>query len=34
VPKPHTPFQWCKQEDVDSIKRKQRMLKELADVFA
>src|SRR5262249_17710593 len=28
VPKPHTPFQWCKQEDVDSIKRKQRMLKE------
>jgi radical SAM family uncharacterized protein/radical SAM-linked protein len=29
VPKPHTPFQWCKQEDVDSIKRKQRMLKEL-----
>src|SRR5215813_2908480 len=29
VPKPHTPFQWCKQEDVDSIKRKQRMLKDL-----
>jgi radical SAM family uncharacterized protein/radical SAM-linked protein len=29
VPKPHTPFQWCKQEDVESIKRKQRMLKEL-----
>lgn len=29
VPKPHTPFQWCKQEDLDSIKRKQRMLKEL-----
>ncbi len=29
VPKPHTPFQWCKQEEVDSIKRKQRMLKEL-----
>lgn len=29
VPKPHTPFQWCKQEDIDSIKRKQRMLKEL-----
>ncbi|MFY9558038.1 MAG: TIGR03960 family B12-binding radical SAM protein [Blastocatellia bacterium] len=28
VPKPHTPFQWCRQEDVDSIKRKQRMLKE------
>ena len=29
VPKPHTPFQWCAQEDIDSIKRKQRMLKEL-----
>ncbi|HEY3139384.1 MAG TPA: TIGR03960 family B12-binding radical SAM protein [Blastocatellia bacterium] len=28
VPKPHTPFQWCKQEEVNSIKRKQRMLKE------
>jgi radical SAM family uncharacterized protein/radical SAM-linked protein len=29
VPKPHTPFQWCKQEAIESIKRKQRMLKEL-----
>lgn len=29
VPKPHTPFQWCEQEEVDSIKRKQRILKEL-----
>lgn len=29
VPKPHTPFQWCRQEDVESIKRKQRMLKDL-----
>jgi radical SAM family uncharacterized protein/radical SAM-linked protein len=29
VPKPHTPFQWCAQEDVESIKRKQRVLKEL-----
>jgi radical SAM family uncharacterized protein/radical SAM-linked protein len=29
VPKPHTPFQWCKQENIESIKRKQRMLKEL-----
>jgi radical SAM family uncharacterized protein/radical SAM-linked protein len=29
VPKPHTPFQWCKQEDIDSIKRKQRVLKDL-----
>jgi radical SAM family uncharacterized protein/radical SAM-linked protein len=29
VPKPHTPFQWCAQEDMESIKRKQRLLKEL-----
>ncbi|HJQ68364.1 MAG TPA: TIGR03960 family B12-binding radical SAM protein [Blastocatellia bacterium] len=29
VPKPHTPFQWCKQEEIDSIKRKQRWLKDL-----
>lgn len=29
VPKPHTPFQWCAQEGIESIKRKQRMLKEL-----
>jgi radical SAM family uncharacterized protein/radical SAM-linked protein len=29
VPKPHTPFQWCAQEEIDSIKRKQRALKEL-----
>jgi radical SAM family uncharacterized protein/radical SAM-linked protein len=29
VPKPHTPFQWCRQEDIDSIKRKQRILKDL-----
>ena len=29
VPKPHTPFQWCKQEDINSIKRKQRALKDL-----
>jgi len=29
VPKPHTPFQWCRQEDIESIKRKQRMLKDL-----
>jgi radical SAM family uncharacterized protein/radical SAM-linked protein len=29
VPKPHTPFQWCKQEDIDSIKQKQRTLREL-----
>jgi radical SAM family uncharacterized protein/radical SAM-linked protein len=29
VPKPHTPFQWCAQEDLESIKRKQRLLKDL-----
>jgi radical SAM family uncharacterized protein len=29
VPKPHTPFQWCAQEDIESIKGKQRLLKEL-----
>jgi radical SAM family uncharacterized protein/radical SAM-linked protein len=29
VPKPHTPFQWCRQEEVEEVKRKQRMLKEL-----
>ena len=29
VPKPHTPFQWCAQEGIESIKLKQRMLKEL-----
>jgi radical SAM family uncharacterized protein/radical SAM-linked protein len=29
VPKPHTPFQWCAQEGVESIKQKQRTLKDL-----
>jgi radical SAM family uncharacterized protein/radical SAM-linked protein len=29
VPKPHTPFQWCEQEGIESIKRKQRTLREL-----
>lgn len=29
VPKPHTPFQWCRQEDIESVKRKQRMLREM-----
>jgi len=27
IPKPHTPFQWLKMEDVDSIKYKQDYLK-------
>jgi radical SAM family uncharacterized protein/radical SAM-linked protein len=29
VPKPHTPFQWCAQEDLESIKTKQKSLREL-----
>jgi radical SAM family uncharacterized protein/radical SAM-linked protein len=29
VPKPHTPFQWCAQDGLDSIKNKQRLLREL-----
>jgi radical SAM family uncharacterized protein/radical SAM-linked protein len=29
VPKPHTPFQWCPQETVESIKRKQQILRDL-----
>lgn len=27
VPKPHTPFQWCKREDTKSIEQKQKYLK-------
>lgn len=27
VPKPHTPFQWCKREDVKSLENKQNYLK-------
>jgi radical SAM-linked protein len=30
VPKPHTPFQWCAMDSMDEIRRKQRLLKELA----
>ncbi len=29
VPKPHTPFQWCEQEGIETIKEKQRMLKDM-----
>jgi radical SAM family uncharacterized protein/radical SAM-linked protein len=29
VPKPHTPFQWCQQEGIETIKHKQRLLREL-----
>jgi radical SAM family uncharacterized protein/radical SAM-linked protein len=27
VPKPHTPFQWCAQDSLDEIRRKQRLLR-------
>ncbi|HLG14987.1 MAG TPA: TIGR03960 family B12-binding radical SAM protein [Blastocatellia bacterium] len=33
VPKPHTPFQWCAQEEIESIKRKQRTLKDMGRRF-
>jgi radical SAM family uncharacterized protein len=29
VPKPHTPFQWAAQDSVGTIRRKQRLLREL-----
>jgi radical SAM family uncharacterized protein len=29
VPKPHTPFQWVKQENLESIERKQGILREI-----
>ncbi len=28
VPKPHTPFQWCKMDDLQEVKRKQYMLRD------
>jgi radical SAM-linked protein len=27
IPKPHTPFQWCGQDSIDEIARKQRLLR-------
>ncbi len=30
VPKPHTPFQWCAQDSLDEIQRKQAMLRHTA----
>jgi radical SAM family uncharacterized protein len=30
VPKPHTPFQWCAQDESAEIDRKQKLLRELA----
>ena len=29
IPKPHTPFQWCAQEDLDSVREKQKLLRRL-----
>ena len=31
VPKPHTPFQWCSQVDIDKIELKQQFLKDKLD---
>ncbi len=28
IPKPHTPFQWCEQLDVDEIRRRQNILRD------
>jgi len=28
VPKPHTPFQWCKMDDLEEVQRKQFMLRD------
>src|SRR5690606_28042738 len=30
VPKPHTPFQWCAQDSLDEIHRKQTLLRQAA----
>ena len=30
VPKPHTPFQWCSQDNLSELARKQQLLRELA----
>src|SRR5690606_9726875 len=30
VPKPHTPFQWCAQDSLDEIHRKQAILRQAA----
>jgi radical SAM-linked protein len=30
VPKPHTPFQWCAQDPLDEIRRKQAILRQAA----
>src|SRR5438067_6290651 len=30
VPKPHTPFQWCRMDSIPEIERKQKLLRDLA----
>ncbi|HET9933454.1 MAG TPA: TIGR03960 family B12-binding radical SAM protein [Polyangiaceae bacterium] len=30
VPKPHTPFQWCAQDSLDEVRRKQGILRDAA----
>jgi radical SAM family uncharacterized protein/radical SAM-linked protein len=30
VPKPHTPFQWCAMDPIDSLLRKQKLLRDIA----
>ncbi len=30
VPKPHTPFQWCAMDAAEELRRKQRLLREVA----
>ncbi len=30
VPKPHTPFQWCAMDDLTTVDRKQRMMRDAA----
>ncbi|MFZ5890830.1 MAG: TIGR03960 family B12-binding radical SAM protein [Myxococcota bacterium] len=30
VPKPHTPFQWCAQDSLDEVRRKQGLLRDAA----
>jgi radical SAM family uncharacterized protein/radical SAM-linked protein len=33
VPKPHTPFQWCRMDSLEDIERKQRLLRATADAL-
>jgi radical SAM family uncharacterized protein/radical SAM-linked protein len=30
VPKPHTPFQWCAMDDLTTVDRKQRLMRDMA----